>query len=179
MMARRKRRLPPHPVESFDSLFDRMKPIIVGYSFNKRVFGMTPDEVQSEMFQCLWDAWHTFDPDIPDQTMTKRFWAMWQHRHVDLIRYNMAKFRGRNRESTFSAYDLSPEDIEALAPLFHMEDIPECPSADPEARNVWTLIAFGCNWADVVELLGISKRRYYTLVNGWRSDPEVRALLFA
>lgn len=154
----------------FAYLYRQRSDEIIRLSHTQRVIGMEPGDVASELTECLWKAFSTFRP-TDGLTLGQYWWSIWMNRKADLITAYFAKKR-------LHAMPMSPQDIadlgEALAPLVTVGDL--CPTADPTERVVWWMLSTGVTGLEVRELLRISWRTFYRILDGWRTD-EVRSLL--
>lgn len=174
----KKRTRPRHPVASFDEFYVQMLPRIEAHTRTQRVIGMDADDVRQELLITLWQAWFTWDPD-ESSTLQQHFWALWLQRKADLIRYHLAMKRDARKDATVT---FEAHEWEALLPIVTWEDlyeegrVPACPEHEQLACSMWQLLARGSTAREVMQHLGISKRTYYRIIEGWRT-PAVYAAL--
>lgn len=159
--------------QSFDAVAVRMRSKVKRHARNQRVPGMDHEDVESEMLLCLWKAWTTFDPD-EGLLLEQWWWAIWINRKAGLIETYFAKKRITNTVpmTQHEIIDL----LDSLSPLLQPGDFPECPSSDPVARTVWHLLASGYTGVEIRQLTEMGWRRFYRIIEGWRTG-EVKAAL--
>lgn len=158
--------------ETLQSLFGRLRSEIAVTARGQRVPGLTVSEVEAEMWECLWRAHETFNKKS-GLTVEQYWWAIWQNRKINLIAYHFRQKRDRSREVlTDPVVLMDSETMMALHPLVTIDDvlIPLSEDEDPMAVHVWRLLATGSTRMDVLDICEISKRRFYTIVDTWRTD---------
>jgi hypothetical protein len=124
-----------------------------GLSYSERVC-----EVQTVLWEAYekWDCRQTFDAFVP---------LCWHRRRYNIIRHWMRKMRQLDLVEFFS---------ETLQETYAAVLIPECPVNDPITRKVWALLALGfeprSKAPNVLTILGISLRTYYSCVQSLRTE---------
>jgi hypothetical protein len=161
-----------------DALFSdeqaRRRSEIHRLSYTQRVPGLDPEDVEEELTVALWRACTSYDPDS-GATLGQWWWSLWMNRKADLI-------DGYFRKKRLHPAPMDPEEVvglvDALSPLLRTGDlpIPHCPCEGTTERRVWVLLALGYPGQEVRKVLSISRRRFYTIIDGWKT-PEVKALL--
>lgn len=129
---------------------------------------MTSDEVLSEMISVLWQAHQSHDPrsKVPFDAY---FWTCWNRHKVTMFR----KLGAGKRSATLVPI---PDDSDLSVTYQPEEELPRLTVTgfDPAERAVWHLICIGYTAKEIMDQVGLSTRRYYTLIGQWRQTPEVR-----
>lgn len=144
-------------------------------SYTQKVPGLEREDVHQELVATLWKAWTTYTPES-GTTLGQWWWVVWIRRKADLIE---AFFARKNRFTTAPFTDDHLESLavqigDSMEPLVSVSDL--CPSDEPTAVALWVLLAAGFTNVEIRNLLGISVRRFYSIVDTWRTA-EVRAAL--
>src|SRR5574343_1155103 len=156
----------------FAAEYARRKNEIDRLAHTQRVPGLDRDEVRAELLQALWRAFQAYDPG-KGTTLGQLWWAVWMNRKVDLIAaFFAAKSPGPYTTTTDA--DFWTEVLDTMHPFIDLADL--CPSTDRTERAVWALLCQGFTGIEVRSVLGLSVRRFYAIIDRWRT-PEVWSLL--
>ena len=151
-------------IHTYDAWIRRLE----AASRTQSIKGLTADEVLAEMIAVLWQAHRAYDPrnKVPFDAY---FWTCWRRHKVTMFR----KLGAGKRSATIVPI---PEDSELMVTYRPDEEFPSLTVTgfDPAERAVWHLICMGYNAKEIMEQVGLSTRRYYTLIGHWRQTPEVR-----
>lgn len=151
----------------FSEVYERYSSDIRITALSQRVPGLDHDDIVSEMEACLWKAWLTYTPS--PTSFGSYWWSIWLNRRNDLT--TLANRLKRPRHVLVSDVSILGEQPYA------MQHWPEPPRGTTELeRRVWDLLASGEPRSVVLEETGVSKRRYYDIIDRWRTR-EVEKLL--
>jgi hypothetical protein len=135
-------------------------------ALSQRVPGLDYDDVVSEMTICLWRACETYKSGTGTR-FGSYWWSLWLNRRSDIA------------HAYYAAKRVHPvlSDEPLVEGSYVTQMAPEAPQGASDAdRMVWDLLASGETATDTMELLGMSRRRYYKTVKTWQTD-EVRDAL--
>lgn len=133
--------------------------------------GMERGEIVTEMLVCLWKASNTWRPS--KGPFANYWWSVWLNRKYDLTKMH-DRHHGRTEYTDDHAL------LEALCGPSSDRVGPAAPDgADAHERAVWNLLASGEQVNQAIQLAGISKRRYYQIIDRWKHDESVHASLLA
>lgn len=151
----------------FSEVYEKYEPDIRVAALSQRVPGLDYDDVMAEMVGCLWKAWQTYTPG--PTTFGSYWWSVWLNRRNDLTA--LANRMKRPKHVLIS-------DVSILGQQsYEMSQWPEPPAGTAELeRRVWDLLASGEPRSVVLEETGMSKRRYYDIIRGWRTEEVERSL---
>lgn len=136
-------------------------------ALSQRVPTLDYDDIVSEMTACLWKAWLTYSPC--GTSFGAYWWSVWLNRRSDLTA--QANAFKRPKHVLLSDLSILPQQGYSMARW------PDAPTGSGELeRTVWDLLASGEPVNKVMERTGISRRRYYDIINGWRSQEVERHL---
>jgi hypothetical protein len=115
----------------------------------------------------LWKAWATYTPS--PTKFASYWWSIWLNRRNDLTA--LANRLKRPKYVTLS-------DVSILGDQpYSMVRWPDPPAGTTELeQRVWDLLAAGEPRSVVLEETGVSKRRYYDIIDGWRSEEVEKQL---
>lgn len=152
---------------TFSEVYEKFESDIRVTALSQRVPGLDYDDIVSEMVACLWKAWATFKEG------TVRFaaywWSIWLNRRSDLTA--QANAFKRPKQVLLSDLTILPQHGYSMARW------PDPPAGTTELeQRVWDLLASGEPRSVVLEETGMSKRRYYDIINGWRTEEVEKAL---
>ena len=140
-------------------------------SFRDRLPNMTADETYCEMMYVLWRAASTYsDQSVPFPAW---FWTLWGRHKVSYLRHWSAQKRGGDREvvADLTQDDAAKSQIADIGVGFeedYMVRVCPCHGIDPLENDVWIMLAEGWLPNDIIEELGLSRRRYYRIINVWK-----------
>jgi len=134
-------------------------------AWRARIPGMDRDDVRSEMAYCLWVAWRKFD-QTQCTDLGVYWWSVWLNHRANWIRSYNAQKRAA-KELPFSH-----DELIAMAPLTYPGQLVEPPDDvdDNISHTAWAMLALGYLPGEVQEALGLSNRRYYTLIDSWKTS---------
>lgn len=150
----------------FSEVYERFRDDIAVTAIGQFVSGLDYDDVVSEMTACLWKAWQSHDP--AKGPLGTYWWSLWLNKRRDLGITANAKKRPPTTP-------YSPEYLpEGRYLLDLMPSPPE--GTGPMGQMVWRLLSEGLKPVEVMNICGLSRRAYYTLIKGWRTE-QVRNYL--
>ena len=130
----------------------------------QHVPGLDEDDVANEMLIVLWRACDTYQP-ASATSFGAYWWSMWLNRRSDISGAHYARKRIRAIP------------VSTMPERAYMDPMPlDPPTSDPVEALVWRLLAAGESGAEVRMLTELSKRGYYSLIEGWRNE-DVRERL--
>ena len=144
----------------FAEAHQQFKSQIRAVARSQRVPGLDYDDIVSEMLVCLWRAVTSWRED-QGTGFASYWWTLWCRRKATLVK---AYYRIK-RPITITVED------EVLDTAWCPQDIPLPPrgTTDEEAL-VWMLVASGEPVKDILEAMGMSRRRYYEVIRSWRTE---------
>lgn len=127
--------------------------------------GLESEDVASEMTVCLWNACKNYTPGKGQ--FAPYWWSLWLNRKADIIRSWNAEKR------------VHPIPVETLPETGYGEALFPMPPAESDhlGCKVWLDIAVGYSPTEVRRKHHLSARRYYSLIESWRTDEVRRSLL--
>lgn len=135
-------------------------------ALSQKVPGLDYDDIVSEMTICLWRATETYKPGT-GTSFGAYWWSLWLNRRSDIAQSYHAAKRVHPVLSDEPLVEGSYTHREAPKPPAGASDID---------RLCWDLLAAGETATDTMDLIGVSRRRFYGTVKKWRTD-EVRDAL--
>lgn len=141
----------------FDRAWARYEHEIGRLSKTQYVPGMDADDVASEMSICLWRATQTYKSGAT--TFGAYWWSLWLNRRSDIADAYYAIKR---------AHGVPVERVPERG--YEPTLFPMPPTRDPLGVSVWGALATGDTPKEVQDDHAISRRRYYELIAGWRTD---------
>lgn len=135
-------------------------------ALSQKVPGLDYDDVVSEMDICLWRACETYKKGT-GTSFGSYWWSLWLNRRSDIAQAYYANKRVHPV--------LSDEPL--VEGSYVHPDAPKPPAGSSATdRLVWDLLAAGETATDTMDLIGVSRRKFYKTVRTWRTD-EVRDAL--
>lgn len=159
--------------DEFDDFIVEFDGFITAHAWKTRVPGLDAEDVAQEMRIAYLLAWRSFDERL-GLRFEQYAWAVWMNRRGKLFR----AFFTDKRAADAKAVSYTLEELEAFCPLFVPSELAEepPPSFQPLARWVWRMLAYGYTRAEIMEALSISKRKYYAIIESFRTW-EVEVML--
>lgn len=155
-------------MEEFSEVYKKYAPDIRITALSQSVPLLDYDDIVSEMLACLWKAWLTYKDGVT--TFGAYWWSLWLNRRSDLT--SQANAYKRPKHVLLSDLGILPKQ-----PGYTMARWPDPPAGTGELETVvWHLLASGEPRSAVIERTGVSKRRYYDIIDGWRSEEVQKRL---
>lgn len=122
--------------------------------------GLDYDDVVSEMSICLWRAHESWD-ETTGTSFGSYWWSLWLNRRTDLTRESNALKRPKTEP-------VEDPDKKGSYRVIRFPDPPR--HATKQDRLIWELLGAGETAGSIINMLKISRRRYYRTVKGWHSE---------
>ena len=153
---------------AFATVYHEYAQTIGKNAWNARVPGWEMEDVRAEMQFCLWRAFKTFD-STHGTDFGVYFWTIWKTQRAFQIR----KYNALKRAAAELPFTL--EELAQIGPVMYLgpinadTDIFHDDELDDLSLAVWSLIGMGYQQVEIKEGLQISNRRYYSIVESWRT----------
>lgn len=129
--------------------------------------GMDAQDVAAEMAMTLYKVCQSYDPERG--SLGVAWWSAWLNRRTDLIRKH-------NAQKRVHPVPLEDEDLLFFDHGVMPVHVPPCPTPDDPEQKVWILLALGYQVQDVQRMIGIGRKRYKRIIDGWRNDDTMEYL---
>lgn len=144
---------------------------------SQRVPGLLPDDVAQEMRAALLKAIRTYDEDS-GLSIGQYWWAVWTRAKANLLKAHFAKKRPELIPTDDADLSNLVDELWPLLPAdFGRVDIP-CPTTDETDNRCWKMLAAGFTGKEIRTILQISTRRWYAMIEVWKTN-ETHTLLGA
>lgn len=158
--------------DAFGDVYNEWLPVIQRNARKQFVKGWNHEDIEAMMLYCLWVAFKKHTPSRGDFGVY--FWSIWlTERRQQARRYRALKRAAIELPFTY-------EELVALNPIVYpgmLLPTPEKVVIDEKlGEMVWILLAIGYLPGEVKEILGLSNRRYYALIEAWRTPALKKTL---
>lgn len=142
----------------FEDAYRQYRREIDRLAYVQRLPGLDPEDIAQEMVITLWKATESYRAERG--SFGAYWWSLWLNRRSDLAGsyFTIKRVHGIPTETL----------PEAMVWDQH-QPLPPKGSTDQQ-RRIWEAVAAGDTPQEVRDGEGISKRRYYATVHGWRSE---------
>lgn len=136
-------------------------------AWTARVPGWEKEDVEAEMGYCLWVAFKTHDK-TRQVDFGVHWWSIWLNHRATWIRSRNAMKRAAEE------LPYSQEELIAMSPIIYPGQLFGPPTEtgidDELAYAAWSLLALGYLPSEVQGALHLSNRRYYTIIDSWKTE---------